>query len=84
MKKDNITTNNFGQIILCQIPGISSTTAMAIMKQYENFPDFLKNLQENPDCLDDVTYETNGKTRKISKSSIANIKIFLLIQPVNN
>ena len=84
VKKDNITTNNFGQIILCQIPGISSTTAMAIMKQYENFPDFLKKLQENPDCLDDVVYETNGKTRKISKSSIANIKIFLLLSSIQS
>ena len=79
VKKDNINTKNFGQIILCQIPGISSTTAMAIMKKYEGFPDFLKKLKEDPSCLDDVTYETNGKTRKISKSSIANIKIFLLI-----
>lgn len=79
VKKDNINTNNFGQIILCQIPGISSTTAMAIMKKYESFPDLLKQLQEDPNCLDDVTYQTNGKTRKISKSSIANIKIFLLI-----
>lgn len=78
VKKDNISTSNFGQIILCQIPGISSTTAMAIMKQYENFPDFLKKLQENPDCLNNVVYETNGKTRKISKSCIENIKIFLL------
>ncbi|MAZ55160.1 MAG: hypothetical protein CMP55_05095 [Flavobacteriales bacterium] len=78
VKKDNINTGNFGQIILCQIPGISSTTAMAIMKEYSSFPDFLKRLQENPDCLNDVVYESNGKTRKISKSCIANIKIFLL------
>ena len=78
VKKENINTDNFGHIILCQIPGISSTTAMAIMKEYSSFPDFLKRLQQNPDCLDDVSYESNGKTRKISKSCIANIKIFLL------
>ena len=80
VKKDNINTTNFGQIILCQIPGISSTTALAIMKDYSTFPDFIKKLQENPNCLDDVVYETNGKTRKISKSCIANIKIFLLLE----
>lgn len=79
VKKDNINTDNFGQIILCQIPGISSTTALAIMKDYSSFPDFIKHLQENPNCLDNVVYETNGKTRKISKSCIANIKIFLLL-----
>ena len=79
VKKDNINTDNFGQIILCQIPGISSTTALAIMKDYSSFPDFIKHLQENPNCLDNVVYETNGKIRKISKSCIANIKIFLLL-----
>lgn len=80
IKKDNINNENFGQIILCQIPGISSTTAMAIMKNYSTFPDFIQKLQENPNCLDDVVYETNGKTRKISKSCIANIKNFLLLE----
>lgn len=80
VKKDNINTENFGQIILCQIPGISSTTALAIMKNYSTFPDFIQKLQENPNCLDDVVYETNGKTRKISKSCIANIKYFLLLE----
>ena len=80
MKKNNINTENFGQIILCQIPGISSTTALAIMKNYSTFPDFIQKLQENPNCLDDVVYETNGKTRKISKSCIANIKNFLLLE----
>ena len=80
VKKDNINTENFGQIILCQIPGISSTTALAIMKNYSTFPDFIQKLQENPNCLDDVVYETNGKTRKISKSCIANIKNFLLLE----
>ncbi len=80
VKKDNINTENFGQIILCQIPGISSTTALSIMKNYSTFPDFIQKLQENPNCLDDVVYETNGKTRKISKSCIANIKNFLLLE----
>lgn len=80
IKKDNINNENFGQIILCQIPGISSTTALAIMKNYSTFPDFIQKLQENPNCLDDVVYETNGKTRKISKSCIANIKNFLLLE----
>jgi ERCC4-type nuclease len=80
VKKDNINNENFGQIILCQIPGISSTTALAIMKNYSTFPDFIQKLQENPNCLDDVVYETNGKTRKIAKSCIANIKNFLLLE----
>jgi ERCC4-type nuclease len=80
VKKENINSDNFGQILLCQIPSISSTTALAIMKEYSSFPEFLKELYSNPNCLDNIVYETNGKTRKISKNSVANIKKFLLIQ----
>jgi len=79
VKKDNITPENIGEIILCQIPGISSVTAITIMKQYETFPKLITALKENPACLDGIACESaNGKTRKISKSSIENIRRFLL------
>jgi ERCC4-type nuclease len=77
-KKDNITPDNIGEIILCQIPGISSITAIAIMKQFAAFPRLIEELKTNPLCLDNIVIETNGKTRKINKSSIQNIKSFLL------
>lgn len=79
-KKDNITAENIGEIILCQIPGISSITAITIMKQFSSFPHLIEELKTNPLCLDDIVIETNGKTRKINKSSIQNIKLFLLGQ----
>lgn len=79
-KKDNITAENIGEIILCQIPGISSITAITIMKQFSSFPHLIEELKMNPLCLDDIVIETNGKTRKINKSSIQNIKLFLLGQ----
>jgi ERCC4-type nuclease len=79
VKKENITPENIGEIILCQIPGISSVTAITIMKQYGTFPKLILALQENPQCLTGIVCETaNGKTRKISKSSIENIRRFLL------
>jgi len=34
VKKDNITEDNIGEIMLCQIPSVSSITAIAIMKKY--------------------------------------------------
>ena len=77
-KKDNITPDNIGEIILCQIPGISSITAITIMKQFTTFPHLIEQLKMNPLCLDDIVIDTNGKTRKINKSSIQNIKSFLL------
>ena len=77
VKKDNITTTNIGEIILCQIPGISSITAVAIMQQFNNFPHLIEQLKENPQCIDNITYDSNGKTRKVNKKSIENIRIFL-------
>jgi hypothetical protein len=78
VKKENVTPENIGEIVLCQIPGISSVTAITIMKKFTGFPHFLEQLQINPDCLEGITIETNGKTRKINKSSVENIKKFFL------
>jgi 5'-3' exonuclease len=80
VKKDNITPENIGEIILCQIPGISSVTAIAIMKQFGTFPKLIDELKNNPQCLDGIAGESsNGKLRKINKSSIENIRKFLLL-----
>jgi hypothetical protein len=82
VKKDNVTPENIGEIILCQIPGISSVTAIAIMKKFANFPAFIEELQKNPTCIDTIVCvsEKNGeeKSRKISKSSLDNIRKYLL------
>lgn len=78
VKKDNITIDNIGEILLCQIPGISSVTAIAIMKEHKTFPQLMKALGDNPNVLDSVCIETNGKLRKINKTSIENIKKFLV------
>ena len=81
VKKDNVTPENIGEIILCQIPGISSVTAMAIMKEFKTFPHLIEELQKNSQCIENLTIETNGKIRKINKSSLENIRKYLL-QPV--
>lgn len=78
VKKDNVTPDNIGEIILCQIPGISSVTAMAIMKHFTTFPKLIEELQKNSQCIENLTIESNGKTRKINKTSIENIKQYLL------
>ena len=78
VKKENVTPENIGEIILCQIPGISSITAMAIMSNFDSFNHFINKLQTNPQCIDNLTVTTNGKTRKINKTSIENIRHYLL------
>jgi ERCC4-type nuclease len=79
VKKENITPDNIGEIMLCQIPGISSVTALSIMEKYKNLPNLIKEIEINNDCLKDIT-STNpkGQVRKINKTSIANIVKFLL------
>lgn len=77
-KKENITKENIGEIMLCQIPGISSTIAMAIMKNYGSFRELMNAVNIDPHCLDNLcTTDKNGKKRKISKSAILTIIEFL-------
>jgi len=79
VKKENITPDNIGEIMLCQIPGISSVTALSIMEQYKNMPNLIKELESNNDCLKNITStNSKGQIRKINKTSIANIVKFLL------
>jgi ERCC4-type nuclease len=77
VKKDNITTDNIGEIILCQIPGISSITAIAIMKQYGTFTKLIDDIRINPGALENIVCENNGKSRKISKSCVKNVIEYL-------
>tara|TARA_B110000879_G_scaffold212765_1_gene310766 strand:+ start:1065 stop:1928 length:864 start_codon:yes stop_codon:yes gene_type:complete len=81
VKKDNVTPENMGEIILCQIPGISSITAITIMKRFSNFTHFMEELTKDPTCIENLTIESNGKTRKMSKSVVENIRKYLLNQP---
>jgi ERCC4-type nuclease len=79
VKKDNITTENIDEIMLCQIPGVSNATAISIIKKFNNIGNLIKSLEENEKCLNDVTNINNkGQSRKITKTSIANIIKFLL------
>ena len=79
VKKENITCENIGAIMLCQIPGVSSATAVTIMEKYKTIQNLIKELEANPNTLKDIS-STNakGQTRKINKSSIANIIQFLI------
>lgn len=79
VKKENITPENIDEIMLCQIPGVSTATAISIIKNFSNIANLIKCLEENEKCLSDVTNTNNkGQSRKITKTSIANIVKFLL------
>ena len=83
VKKDNITPENIGEILLCQIPGISSVSAKVILQKFDG--SFSKMCQEiatneNPvELFKDIVLEKDGKTRKINKTCGENIVRFLSI-----
>jgi len=80
VKKENITKENMGEIILCQIPGISSTTAIAIMNYVDcSLLKLLDILKNSPEELQKIKIgKTEEKQRRISKKSIENMTYFLL------
>jgi ERCC4-type nuclease len=77
VKKDNVTMENIGQILLCQIPGISSVTSGAIMKEYKTFANLIDQIRANPENLGKIQIENNGKMRKISKACVESIIKYL-------
>jgi ERCC4-type nuclease len=80
VKKENITKENMGEIILCQIPGISSTTAIAIMNYVDHsLVKLLDILKTSSEELQNIKIGKMGeKQRKISKKNIENMMHFLL------
>jgi ERCC4-type nuclease len=79
IKKDNITRDNISEIMLCQLPGISSVTALAIIEKYKSLSNLLAELSKDENCLKDISYiNTKGQSRKINQKSAEIIKQFLL------
>ena len=78
IKKENITPENIDEIMLCQIPNISSVTAIAIIQKFKTINNLIISIKENENCLKDISY-TNSKNqiRKINKTSLTNIIKFL-------
>ena len=78
VKKENITPDNIGEILLSQIPGISNVSAKAIMIQFKTFPNLILKINEDDTCLKNITYvNEKNQTRKISKLVISNMIKYL-------
>jgi hypothetical protein len=78
-KKENITPQNIGAILLCQIPGIQHITADQIMQKFKTIRNLIESLTRDPTCMDQLYMTTStGSQRKLSQSIIQNIKKFLV------
>ena len=81
VKKNNITPENIGEIMLSQIPNVSVNTAISIMKKFKTISSLITSLQNDEHCLDDIKNEAGkegGKERKINKTAISSIREYLL------
>ena len=87
VKKDNITKDNIGAIMISQIPGVSTNSASAIMDKYKTLDKLILEMKEDHNALREIITKTKtGKSRKLSKSCTANIYNFLLgnvVQEIN-
>ena len=77
VKKENVTKENIGTIMLSQIPGISSKIASAIMEQVNHsFTNLIQMLKYEPEKIENL--KIGDKPRKISKTIVPSLKSFLL------
>lgn len=77
-KKSNITKENINEVMLMQIPGISSNIANQLMIVYKTINNLINCLTQNENCLDDFKIKNKNCEKKISKTIINNIKEFLI------
>jgi len=77
VKKDNVTPQNIGEIILCQIPSVSSATAVAIMKEFKTVGRLIQEISRDAHCLDNIYMESGSGRRKISSGAVKHIVDYL-------
>lgn len=77
IRKNNITQENIGEILLVQVPGISKVTAKAILSTFDNsFKKVLEAIDTNDPRLENIQYSSggDGKIRRISKGIVSKLK----------
>ena len=82
VKKNNVTLDNIGAIMLSQIPGVSSNVAERIMQDYKTIGNLIEHLKENQEILNTIKIVNGDKMRKISKTTLVNINKFLIPEKI--
>jgi ERCC4-type nuclease len=77
-KQKNITRDNISLFMLCQVPSISMKTAQILMAKYGHVNELFRKIQENPNEIDEFSYEKDGKPKKLNKNVIQNLKEYLM------
>jgi ERCC4-type nuclease len=75
-KNKNITKDNISVFMLCQIPGISTTTAGILLEKYGHISHMIHAMKENPKEIEN--FRNNEK--KLNKNIIKNLNDYLNVQ----
>jgi ERCC4-type nuclease len=79
IKKDNITPENIGIIMLSQVPGVSSAVAKALLDGgNKTLFEFVGECLTNRAFLSEFSYEQGGKQKKLTRTAIEGIDKYLL------
>ena len=68
VKKDNITPDNIGEIMLSQLPGISTNIAKVIINKFGSLYELIKEMEKNPKCLNDIKIDNRKISLKCRRS----------------
>jgi crossover junction endonuclease MUS81 len=74
-KKENITLNNIGEIMLSQIPGVSISSSIEIMTKFKTITNLIESIKTDVNALNNIKV----KNRKINKTCVENIYKYLSI-----
>jgi len=72
-KNKNITKDNISVFMLCQIPGISTTTANILLEKYGHISNLILSMKQNPNEFE----EFRNKDKKLNKNIIKNLNEYL-------
>ena len=73
-KNKNITRDNISVFMLCQIPGISTTTAGILLEKYGHISNLIIAMKENSNEIE----EFRNKDKKLNKNIIKNLNEYLM------
>ena len=76
-KNSQITKENISEHMLCQIPGISTTTAGIVLSKFDNIQHIITDLSQNTHLFEEFTYEKDNKSKKLNKNVVESLNYFL-------
>lgn len=79
VKKDNITIGNIVNVMLCQIPNVSTVSARAISEQYNTIEKLLQACKEGRTAFDNI--RTGTTKRRLTSLCIRSVMMFMLGDP---